>query len=76
MSVPSKKTYAVQPSSGLAQVRIFNTVNCPASVVIDNQKFILQSLDMYQNLSVPVQGKTKLKFNAEYINCLHNPSPG
>ncbi|XP_011495343.1 PREDICTED: peptide transporter family 1-like isoform X3 [Ceratosolen solmsi marchali] len=62
-------TYVVQPSTGLAQIRIFNTLNCNASITIDEHKFFLESLGMYENLSIPVNGVESLEFRAEYGDC-------
>lgn len=62
-------TYVTQPSNGLAQIRIFNTINCSASITINKQKFILEGLEMYQNISIPADGEVPLNFSAQYPKC-------
>lgn len=59
----------VEPSKGLAQIRLFNTVNCNADLNIFDQNSPLNALEMYQNLTVTVTGNAKIKFTANYKNC-------
>ncbi|OXU26213.1 hypothetical protein TSAR_013684 [Trichomalopsis sarcophagae] len=71
-------TYAVQPSQGLAQIRIFNTINCPASLTLESStnktSYSLEALNMIQDLYVPVNNSsTVLTLDAKYTDCKQLP---
>ncbi|XP_001603652.2 peptide transporter family 1 [Nasonia vitripennis] len=71
-------TYAVQPSQGLAQIRIFNTINCPASLTLGSStnktSYSLEALNMIQDLYVPVNNSsTVLTLDAKYTDCKQLP---
>lgn len=64
-----QKTYAVIPSAGLAQVRIFNTLNCPIPISIGEESFILQNLGVWENKFVEANGDISLNYTANFAEC-------
>lgn len=64
-----KPTYAKIPVEGLAQVRIFNTLDCNVDMNIENQDFVLERLSVWQNISIPASNTVQLEYRADYSNC-------
>lgn len=63
-------TYPVMPSEGFAQLRIFNTLNCPVHVnVPENLTIIVNNLGMYENKFVPAKGKQSLNYMVDFKEC-------
>lgn len=65
----------MQPSSGLAQVRLYNVINCKANVDFVDQKFALEALDTYQNLNIPVADKATFNLDLQFSNCAELNDP-
>ncbi|KAK0094394.1 hypothetical protein PV326_011048 [Microctonus aethiopoides] len=64
-----EKTYPILPSDGLAQLRIFNPRNCNITVDLDNQKFIIDSFDMWQDTNIPVIGNKSIDYTVDLSKC-------
>ncbi|XP_029032404.1 peptide transporter family 1 isoform X2 [Osmia bicornis bicornis] len=66
-----EKTDPVLPSTGLAQLRLFNTLNCPVEMQIaDESRFVLKSLEMWENKYIQVNSSTEeLNYVADYSKC-------
>ncbi|XP_016839733.1 peptide transporter family 1-like isoform X1 [Nasonia vitripennis] len=62
-------TYAKIPMKGLAQVRIFNTLDCNINMNIENQDFVLERLSMWQNISISANKTVPFEYRADYSNC-------
>lgn len=62
-------TQPILPSSGLAQVRVFNTLNCPVPMTIGNATTELQNLDMWVNQHIEVKGTQTLSYQADFTGC-------
>ncbi|XP_076649962.1 peptide transporter family 1 isoform X2 [Halictus rubicundus] len=64
-----ENTYPVLPSEGLAQVRIYNTLNCPINFDLDSTPHELQELQMWANTDIKVIGSKLLPFKADLSKC-------
>ena len=64
-----QKTYAVEPTSGSAQLRIFNTLNCTVPVTIQDEAVILKALDVWENKDIKAKGSVNLNFEANFAEC-------
>ncbi|XP_078043528.1 peptide transporter family 1 isoform X2 [Augochlora pura] len=62
-------TYAVLPTQGAAQVRFFNTLDCNVTVELDNYRFHLPALEMWEDKNFLVHGTRHMKFKAEFKGC-------
>ncbi|KAL6425606.1 hypothetical protein ACFW04_009623 [Cataglyphis niger] len=84
-----EKTYPILPSEGLAQIRIFNTMNCPVTLrYITNtnkteQKAEIKPLNMWADLKINAKGLVTLSYTANFTSCrnkgyteLDNEVPG
>ncbi|CAB3368266.1 Hypothetical predicted protein [Cloeon dipterum] len=63
-----KPTEAVLPVAGEAQLRIFNTFNCPLAISGDlvgsSDKFDIAPLELWENLHISAQGNKMFKLRA------------
>ncbi|XP_014209706.1 peptide transporter family 1 isoform X2 [Copidosoma floridanum] len=64
-----ESTYIAKPQTGMAQLRLFNTLNCPVGMSIGQDQFVLESLDMYQNLSIPLEDDVTVGYHATFKDC-------
>lgn len=63
-------TSPILPSEGLAQLQVFNTLNCPVHMKIDNNfEFDLRNLDMWAEKYLKANGETNLPYTADFTNC-------
>ncbi|XP_017881375.1 peptide transporter family 1 [Ceratina calcarata] len=62
-------TYPVLPSEGLAQLRVFNTLNCPVNVTVpDNLTFIVDNMKMSE-FDIPVKYTQDLNYKIDFSKC-------
>lgn len=64
-----EKTYPVLPSQGLAQVRLFNTLNCPISFQLEGTTYNLDELQMWVKDDFKVNVTRSLPFEADFSKC-------
>ncbi|CAL1686521.1 unnamed protein product [Lasius platythorax] len=69
-----EKTYPKLPSEGFAQIRIFNTMNCPVTLTMTQEnkedKIIeIKSLSMWADLEVEAHGSVTLPYTANFTTC-------
>ncbi|KAG7211258.1 hypothetical protein KM043_010566 [Ampulex compressa] len=64
-----EKTYPILPSQGLAQVRVFNTMNCSVGLTIEDQKFALEGLGMWEDINVKANGSVSLDYEMDLSRC-------
>ncbi|KZC04674.1 Peptide transporter family 1 [Dufourea novaeangliae] len=67
-----EQTYPVLPSQGVAQIRIFNTLNCPVSLTIEGLpkgSFELKAMDMWVDKYVEANGTKSLSYTADFSKC-------
>lgn len=65
-----EKTYPKLPSEGFAQIRIFNTLNCPVTLTMTEQNIEIKSLSMWADLEVKAQkGSVTLPYTANFTAC-------
>lgn len=69
VEIELEKTYPVLPSSGISQVRIFNTMNCTASITIEGESSIIKGLDMWEKKNVQVHHNATLKYVLNMTDC-------
>ncbi|XP_054012778.1 peptide transporter family 1 isoform X1 [Hylaeus anthracinus] len=64
-------TYPVLPSEGVAQLRVFNTLNCPVNMTIGDQSFVLKEMDMWANVNIETTGRL-FDYTAQSESCKIN----
>ncbi|XP_015515414.2 peptide transporter family 1 isoform X1 [Neodiprion lecontei] len=64
-----ESTYPVLPSSGLAQVRVFNTLNCPITMTVGDDSFVLENMEVWENKYVEANGNVSLAYTANFASC-------
>lgn len=66
-----QKTYPVLPSAGSAQIRIFNTLDCPVDLKIQNSTVRVDGLSMWADLGVEAKekGSVTLQYSANFSKC-------
>ncbi|XP_076385714.1 peptide transporter family 1 isoform X2 [Megachile rotundata] len=70
-----EKTDPILPSNGLAQLRIFNTLNCPVDLQLNSaDNFIIKNLDMYENREIAANGVMELSYKTNFANCFDIPN--
>lgn len=73
ISFSFQKTYPKLPSEGFAQIRIFNTMNCPVTLTMtqENKDKIIEikSLSMWADLEVEAHGSVTLPYTANFTTC-------
>lgn len=62
-------------------MRIYNTLNCKISVTIDQRNFIINELDIRQEIDIATNGKKVLEYKIDFSNCntskiISNDIPG
>ncbi|XP_024944232.1 solute carrier family 15 member 1 isoform X3 [Cephus cinctus] len=62
-------TYAVTPSAGFAQFRIFNTLNCTIPMTIGNETVALNGLSYWEDKYVEASGKASVSYTASFAAC-------
>ncbi|XP_076764514.1 peptide transporter family 1 [Xylocopa sonorina] len=63
-------TYPVMPSEGIAQLRVFNTLDCPVYMTInENTTFTLEHMSMWEDKYISAHGSKQLKYTADFSNC-------
>ncbi|KAK9298287.1 hypothetical protein QLX08_008303 [Tetragonisca angustula] len=66
-----EKTYPILPSKGLAQLRVFNTLDCNVSVTVNDPELsiALKSMDMWEDRYIKATGKKELSYEADFSLC-------
>lgn len=68
-----QKTYPVLPSEGLAQLRVFNTLDCDVNMTLHDPELsiALKSMDMWQNKFIEVKDRRvkELSYEADFSMC-------
>ncbi|KYM83981.1 Solute carrier family 15 member 1 [Atta colombica] len=76
VEIELEKTYPQLPTSGSAQIRIFNTMNCTVSVKLDqvnlDRNNIINPLSMSEVLEVKVNESIKISYTADFKDCYDN----
>ncbi|XP_043465187.1 peptide transporter family 1 isoform X2 [Leptopilina heterotoma] len=62
-------TYAILPTAGKGQLRIFNTLNCSVPMSVQNETFELKPLDFWENINIPVNNYTEISIRANFALC-------
>lgn len=68
-----EKTYPILPSTGLAQLRIFNPRNCTLPISLDDRSFNLAPYEMWEDIEISVNQTKSFNFNADFKTCNGNP---
>ncbi|XP_012267222.2 peptide transporter family 1 isoform X1 [Athalia rosae] len=75
-----EKTYPVLPSSGLTQLRIFNTLDCQIPMTVGNDSFVLENLGIWENKYIEASGDVTINYSANFAQCsaagITNSLPG
>ncbi|XP_017794191.1 PREDICTED: peptide transporter family 1 [Habropoda laboriosa] len=72
VEIQIEATEPVMPSEGLAQLQVFNTLDCPVNVELSNDmKFVLKSLDMWKVENISTNGVKQLNYMADYSKCVN-----
>ena len=64
-----QKTYAVVPTHGSAQLRIFNTLNCSVPMTVQKERIEIKALDYWENKEIKAEGSIELNFTANFASC-------
>ncbi|CAL7933595.1 unnamed protein product [Xylocopa violacea] len=65
-----ESTYPVMPSEGVAQLRLFNTLDCPINMTINEKTvFTLEGMNMVQKTHIDAHGIRELNYTANFSNC-------
>lgn len=65
-----QSTYAKTPVEGLAQMRIYNTLNCRIPIKFDRQKVVvIDQFEIFQDIDIPANGMEILTYELDYQNC-------
>ncbi|XP_057341668.1 peptide transporter family 1-like isoform X1 [Microplitis mediator] len=65
-----EKTYPVLPSSGLAQLRLFNPNNCDIGIKLNNnQSFDISPFAMWQDTNINTIGDKSIEYEANFSKC-------
>ncbi|XP_014296169.2 peptide transporter family 1 [Microplitis demolitor] len=65
-----EKTYPVLPSSGLAQLRLFNPNNCDIGIKLNNnQTFDISPFAMWQDTNINTIGDNSIEFETNFSKC-------
>ncbi|XP_017755205.1 PREDICTED: solute carrier family 15 member 1-like isoform X1 [Eufriesea mexicana] len=65
-----EKTYPVLPSNGFTQLRIFNTMDCPVQIQLDEKPaFVINNLDMWVDQYIKTNGTLELNYSANFTKC-------
>ncbi|XP_046824212.1 peptide transporter family 1 isoform X1 [Vespa crabro] len=71
-----EKTYPILPTTGVGQVRIFNTMNCEIPIEINGEKGIIKALDFWENINIKTNdGSANLKYFLNMTKCQMNKFP-
>ncbi|KAK1121556.1 hypothetical protein K0M31_010355 [Melipona bicolor] len=66
-----EKTYPILPSKDLAQLRVFNTLDCDVTVTVHDPELsiALKSMDMWEDRYIEAKGERKLSYEADFSIC-------
>ncbi|XP_043586858.1 peptide transporter family 1 isoform X1 [Bombus pyrosoma] len=66
-----QKTYPVLPSENFAQLRLFNTLDCPVTITKLDPKlsFVLESMDMWEDKYIKASGEAEWQYRADFSKC-------
>lgn len=65
-----EKTYPILPSEGLAQIRIFNTMDCPVTLTnTTGWKIEIKPLSMWSDLEIKAKDSVTLSYTANFTTC-------
>ncbi|XP_043512875.1 peptide transporter family 1 isoform X1 [Frieseomelitta varia] len=66
-----EKTYPILPSKDLAQLRVFNTLDCNVRVTVHDPELsiALKSMDMWEDRYIEAKGERKLSYEADFSVC-------
>ncbi|KAI4499289.1 hypothetical protein M0802_005549 [Mischocyttarus mexicanus] len=65
-----EKTYPILPTEGVAQVRIFNTMNCKIPINIDDKNYIINGLDYWKDINIATtNGNANLIYSLNMTEC-------
>lgn len=66
-----QKTYPVLPSKNFAQLRLFNTLDCPVTITTHNPElsFVLESMDMWEDKYIEASGEAVWRYRADFSKC-------
>ncbi|CAD1480446.1 unnamed protein product, partial [Heterotrigona itama] len=66
-----EKTYPILPSKDLAQLRVFNTLDCDVNVTVHDPELsiALKSMDMWQDRYIKANGVKELSYEADFSVC-------
>lgn len=67
-----EKTYPILPSTGMAQLRIFNPRNCTLPMSLDDRSFSLAPYGMWEDIEISVNQTKSFNFNADFKSCNGN----
>ncbi|XP_076170148.1 peptide transporter family 1 [Ptiloglossa arizonensis] len=65
-------TYAIVPSEGLAQLRVFNTLNCPINMTVGNDEFVLKEMTMWVDNYIETKDTKNLIYTVNSTECNRN----
>lgn len=59
------------PSENFAQLRLFNTLDCPVTITKYNPElsFVLKSMDMWEDKYIEASGEAKWRYKADFSKC-------
>ncbi|XP_012287395.1 peptide transporter family 1 [Orussus abietinus] len=63
-----EKTYPIMPSPGVAQLRVFNPLNCNVPIMIGNESFTLEALNFHER-HVETENTVNLNYTANFAAC-------
>ncbi|CAK9798135.1 Peptide transporter family 1 [Anthophora quadrimaculata] len=70
VEIQIEKTEPVKLSQNFAQLRVFNTLDCPVNVQMTGDlKFVLKNLDMWVDTGIPAKGTKQLSYSADFSKC-------
>ncbi|KOX78297.1 Peptide transporter family 1 [Melipona quadrifasciata] len=66
-----EKTYPILPSKDLAQLRVFNTLDCNVTVTVHDPELsiALKSMDMWEDRYIEAKGERELSYEADFSIC-------
>ncbi|XP_014600773.1 PREDICTED: peptide transporter family 1 [Polistes canadensis] len=66
-----EKTYPILPTEGVAQVRIFNTMNCKIPITINDQNYDIDGLDYWKDINIDTtNGDAYLEYSLNMTKCI------
>uniref|UniRef100_A0A0C9PUC0 Oligopeptide transporter 1 n=1 Tax=Fopius arisanus TaxID=64838 RepID=A0A0C9PUC0_9HYME len=65
-------TYPVLPTSGTAQLRIFNPRDCTLPIIVNNQSIVMEPFGIWGDSDVNINGNKSIAYSADFSQCGSN----